>query len=328
MSRRSTSGRGSRTSDTCKKNAAVVKVQQYHHKKETKLKWNRWRMPRERQNTPWILLIYRSKPRVNPRDLICSRTAKKSISAYSPNRRKWHLTWGRVVVEILDLWNPGPRMNKYRTTAAAENNSTATSVKSLMRFSFISPHVRESIKVLDSGSQSLDSGFRPLDSGFQPSWISMDSGLHTIVDSGFHTIVDSGFHAIVDSGFQWSGFRIPVSGFRITTSNPGCSSVKEIKMRTHTCRHRFEFFLPHGVPSTFYLLIHRFMYIICKPLHNFWDRLLQQKWCLLTETNGISFVLQLARVPIALSVWCEITSSVYWFSHLHLTSVSVCLCLR
>ena len=65
-----------------------------------------------------------------------------------------------------------------------------------------SPHVRESIKVQDSGFQSLDSGSRPLDSGFQLSWISMDSGFHTTVDSGFHTFVDSGFHTIVDSGFQ------------------------------------------------------------------------------------------------------------------------------
>ena len=55
-------------------------------------------------------------------------------------------------------------------------------------------HVRESTKVLDSGSQLLDFGshiwildFNPLDSGFQP------SGFHTKVDSGFQTIVDSGF---------------------------------------------------------------------------------------------------------------------------------------
>ena len=52
-----------------------------------------------------------------------------------------------------------------------------------------SPHVRESTKVLDSGSQSLDSGSQHLDSGFQ----------------------------LLDSGFQNSGFRIPYqsSGFRI-----------------------------------------------------------------------------------------------------------------
>ena len=54
-----------------------------------------------------------------------------------------------------------------------------------------SPHVRESTKVLDSGSQPLDSN--PLDSGFQ--------------HSGFRIPYQSG-----DPGFQnHCGFRIPDS---------------------------------------------------------------------------------------------------------------------
>ena len=51
-----------------------------------------------------------------------------------------------------------------------------------------SPHVRESMTVLDYGFHPVDSGFRVLDSGFHP------------VDSGFR---------VLDSGFQFSGFRIP-----------------------------------------------------------------------------------------------------------------------
>ena len=55
-----------------------------------------------------------------------------------------------------------------------------------------SPYVRESVKVLYSGS-------RPLDSGFQL--------------SGFRNRYHSGFQIpnIVDSGFQSSGFRIPTA---------------------------------------------------------------------------------------------------------------------
>ena len=67
-----------------------------------------------------------------------------------------------------------------------------------------SPHVRESTKVLDSGSQPLPA------SGFwiPTLWIP-DSNL---LDSRFHT-------KAVHSGFQnHCGFRIPVSGFRIPTA--------------------------------------------------------------------------------------------------------------
>ena len=57
---------------------------------------------------------------------------------------------------------------------------------------FLSPHVRESTKVLDSGSQPLDSGFQP--SGFRipkPLWIP-DSSLW-IPDSNNKNLLDSGF---------------------------------------------------------------------------------------------------------------------------------------
>ena len=65
-----------------------------------------------------------------------------------------------------------------------------------------SPHVRESTKVLDSGSQPLDSGFQPFGFRIPTFWIP-DS--KTIVDSGFQSL---------DSGFQqqkFAGFRIPDS---------------------------------------------------------------------------------------------------------------------
>ena len=61
----------------------------------------------------------------------------------------------------------------------------------------ISPYVRESTKVLDSGSQPLDSG--SLDSGFQL--------------SGFRIPYQSGFWIP-----NHCGFRILVSGFRIPTA--------------------------------------------------------------------------------------------------------------
>ena len=77
-----------------------------------------------------------------------------------------------------------------------EDPSTRACHKSL--YTRALPHVRESTKVLDSGSRPLDSSF-------------LDSGIHTIVDSRFHTIVDSRFQTIVDSGLQSSGFRIPTA---------------------------------------------------------------------------------------------------------------------
>ena len=66
-----------------------------------------------------------------------------------------------------------------------------------------SPYVRESTKVLDSGSQPLDSGSQHLDSGFQP--------------SGFRIPNHCGFRILV-SGFRISTAKIcwiPDSGFRI-----------------------------------------------------------------------------------------------------------------
>ena len=64
-----------------------------------------------------------------------------------------------------------------------------------------SPHVRESTKVLDSGSQPLEPIF----------WIPDSIPKRRIPDS--KTIVDSGFQSL-DSGFQqqkFAGFRIPDS---------------------------------------------------------------------------------------------------------------------
>ena len=62
-----------------------------------------------------------------------------------------------------------------------------------------SPHVRESRKVLDSGSQPLDSGSQHLDSGFQPFgfriatfWI-LDSKPLWIPDFDCKNLPDSGF---------------------------------------------------------------------------------------------------------------------------------------
>ena len=79
----------------------------------------------------------------------------------------------------------------------------------------ISPYVRESTKVLDSGSQHLDSGSQHLDSGFQPfgfhiptfwipdsipKWIP-DSKPLWIPDSSLW-IPDSNSQNLLDSGFR------------------------------------------------------------------------------------------------------------------------------
>ena len=72
----------------------------------------------------------------------------------------------------------------------------------IVRVRKVSPHVSESMKVLDFGSRPLDSGFQL--SGFRNPYI-VDSGLHTIVDFGFQTIMDSGFQSLD------SGFRIPTA---------------------------------------------------------------------------------------------------------------------
>ena len=84
-------------------------------------------------------------------------------------------------------------------------------------------HVRESTKVLDSGSQLLDFGshiwildFNPLDSGFQPFGfrISYQSGFRIPNHCGFRILVVSGFRIptanicwIPDSGFSYMGRR-------------------------------------------------------------------------------------------------------------------------
>ena len=67
----------------------------------------------------------------------------------------------------------------------------------------LSPYVRESTKVLDSGSQPLDSGSQHLDSGFQPFgfriptfWIP-DSIPKWIPDSNSKNLLDSGFRILL-----------------------------------------------------------------------------------------------------------------------------------
>ena len=86
-----------------------------------------------------------------------------------------------------------PKLTKHlcRVYMHFKNVSKKTSVFLYSQILF-SPYVRESMKVLDSGS-------RPLDSGFQL--------------SGFRNRYHSGFQIpnIVDSGFQSSGFRIPTA---------------------------------------------------------------------------------------------------------------------
>ena len=82
-----------------------------------------------------------------------------------------------------------------------------------------SPHVRESTKVLDSGSHPLDSGSQHLDSGFQPfgfriptfwipdsipKWWIPDSKPLWIPDSSVW-IPDSKSKNLLDSGFSYTG---------------------------------------------------------------------------------------------------------------------------
>ena len=91
----------------------------------------------------------------------------------------------------------------------------------------MSPHVRESTKVLDSGSQPLDSGSQHLDSGFQPFGFRIPT--FWIPDS--KTIVDSGFQSL-DSGFQQqklAGFRILLHG---AISDIPCSNCNSFKCAT------------------------------------------------------------------------------------------------
>ena len=53
-------------------------------------------------------------------------------------------------------------------------------------FTWISPHVRESKTVLDSGFHPVDFGFGVLDSGFRiPDSSSVDSGFQKGLDSNF-----------------------------------------------------------------------------------------------------------------------------------------------
>ena len=88
--------------------------------------------------------------------------------------------------ESLKRWEHG--FNLFRNFCGLHLGACTTTM-------FISPHLRESMKVLDSGS-------RP-PAFWIPKSIHRDSGLHTIVDFGFQTIVDS--------GFQSSGTSIPLS---------------------------------------------------------------------------------------------------------------------
>ena len=74
-----------------------------------------------------------------------------------------------------------------------------------------SPDVRESTKVLDSGSQLLDSGSQHLDSGFQPFgfriptfWIPYQSGFRIPNHCGFW-IPDSNSKNLLNSGFSYVG---------------------------------------------------------------------------------------------------------------------------
>ena len=62
--------------------------------------------------------------------------------------------------------------------------------------SFLSPHVRESRTVLDSGFHAVDSGFRAPDSGFQ------HSGFRIPKRAGFH------FNAFLRTSFSCSNLAI------------------------------------------------------------------------------------------------------------------------
>ena len=66
--------------------------------------------------------------------------------------------------------------------------------------SCVSPHVRESGTVLDSGFHTLDSGFRVLDSGFQ------HSGFRIPKRGGLHFF--SGFNAFLRTSFSCSNLAI------------------------------------------------------------------------------------------------------------------------
>ena len=71
-------------------------------------------------------------------------------------------------------------------------NYNFPSLRAIFSFVLLSPYVRESTKVLDSGSQLLDSDPNIWILDFNPLNL-LDSGLHTKVDSGLQTIVHSGF---------------------------------------------------------------------------------------------------------------------------------------
>ena len=64
----------------------------------------------------------------------------------------------------------------------------------------LSPHVRESETVLDSGFHAVDSGFRVLDSGFQ------HSGFRIPKRAGFHFF--PGFNAFLRTSFSCSNLAI------------------------------------------------------------------------------------------------------------------------
>ena len=64
----------------------------------------------------------------------------------------------------------------------------------------VSPHVRESRTVLDSGFHAVDSGLRVLDSGFQ------HSGFRIPKRAGFHFF--TGFNAFLRTSFSCSNLAI------------------------------------------------------------------------------------------------------------------------
>ena len=89
-------------------------------------------------------------------------------------------------------------------TASREPQRQAITSDYLSR-GLISPHIRESKTVLDSGFHAIDCGFQVLDFSL----------CQQNLDSGFQSLVGSGFLEVY-SGFQSPRFRIPqekVPGF-------------------------------------------------------------------------------------------------------------------
>ena len=103
------------------------------------------------------------------------------------------------------------------------------------RFTRFSPHVRESMTVLDCGFHTVDSRFRVLDSGFQLSGfrISKRAGLQFF----FVCVFDSGFWLLAGFRILRSGMRIPLHGAKF------CYKVCCVKSRRQNILG-FHFHLP------------------------------------------------------------------------------------